>query len=744
MTERRTEPGRRRHFLLRRPRPSQVVRVAVERLEGRELLATLNPITNKTVGARVSLQVALDGGMGNPQTFTATSSNPDIGVSLAQGSFLTIGVSHASSGANDPAFTGTLVFQLFEDLTPNTVAMIEQLVNTGFYTSPTQPASGTPLPSKNFHRIVTDFVAQGGSLSGDGTGDLDAPGFPFPDEFNTQLVFNGIHQLAMANAGDDTNDTQFFVTYAQPRNLDFNHTIFGQLVSGIDTLLQMENVAKQSGGEGTVPVSPILITSSSLSSTNPNGVLHINVTNAAIGDTTTITVTATDSVNSSTTTQSFRVSVTANVDSSGQIVNEPPFLNPVANQVVATNQVAIFQIVGTDVEPDDVLSYRVAGGVSGTGTSKTFTPVQNATATVDANGVVTVTPNTNFTGVINLLVGVRDDKTHAGRPTDLNNPDNYDTQAITLTVRNGEVVNLPPIASSTTVSVPGNQSSVVQLTGITANPASSTQTLTFNLLSQPSHGSISAFDPATGQLTYTPAANFQGTDTIQFQVTDTGAPAPSLTSQPATLTIQVGGLTTGLVRLLDGVLIVTAPERVDRGTNEILVNLSGDTIRVQINGEFDQLQPTLDEVDRVVVYGSKANDRIVVSPDIDLPTTLNGGRGGRNRLVAGSGQARLHGWFGQNILRGGPNRDALIGREGHAIFRQPDRSDQLFLGQGALARRKSFVTYPTADFDVRPSAPPRGQFYRFVNDQIVPIAAPKLRLRRIDVTRIGVNTTPRT
>jgi cyclophilin family peptidyl-prolyl cis-trans isomerase len=716
-------------------------RPAPEALEDRRVPATLAPIADQSVAAGLGLQLALAGGSEPSQTFTASSSNPEIQATVARGNFLTLMVSHTSSGGSDPAFSGTLTFQLFEDLTPLTVSRIEQLVRDGFYTSPTQPGvSGTALPNKNFHRIVPDFVAQGGSLTGNGTGSFTAPGYPFADEFNTQLVFNGLYQLAMANAGDDTNDTQFFFTYAQTRNLDFNHTIFGQLVAGQDIANQMEQVTRQSGTD--TPVNPILITGATLSETNANGVLHINATQAEIGDSSTITVTATDPADSSQVTRTFKVTATANQNTQGQTINEPPFLNPTPNYVVAKNQSAIFQLTGTDVE-NNPLTFQVAGGTTGTSPNRTFTPVQNATATVDASGVVTVTPNQDFTGVINMLVGVRDNQTHEGRPSDLNNPDNFDTQLITLTVRNGEVVNLAPIANPGAANVASNVPSPIQLTGLTANPAQAAQTLTFTLLAQPAHGTVSDFNPSTGTFTYTPQPGFQGTDQIQFFVTDQGGPGPSLSSQSATFTINVGGVATGAVRFLDGVLIVQAPQRFDNQPNEIRVERVGNTIRVTVNGVFDAEQPDIADVGLLVVNGSTSNDHLVVDSDVDVPATLNGGRGGTNRLQAGGGSTRLHGWFGQNSLIGGTESNQMVGRLRHFRAVSKGGADSVFAGQGKLSRYKSFTSYPSSRYKVRPPGPPSGTFFRFQNGHLVPIPTPKLALKRLDITRVGTNTRPR-
>src|SRR5262249_60545518 len=105
--------------------------------------------------------------------------------------------------------------------------------------------SGTPFsafPNKVFPRIANnfpgtnDFIVQGGGITGTISGNSGLPGTPFIDEFVQQIAFTGQGQLAMANSGKDTNDTQFFITTGGPRFLDFNHTIFGPLGSGSSTL----------------------------------------------------------------------------------------------------------------------------------------------------------------------------------------------------------------------------------------------------------------------------------------------------------------------------------------------------------------------------------------------------------------------------------------------------------------------------------------------------------------------------
>src|SRR5207248_2011924 len=156
----------------------------------------------------------------------------------------------------------------------------------------------------------------------------------------------------------------FFITTGSPRFLDFNHTIFGQLVEGQPTLAQMTRVQKSS--DGTTPASPILISSATLSNTNPDGALHIDTTMATPGQSANVTVTAKETATGMTATRTFRVTVAPNVDSKGQPINERAFLGPVENQVVGKtntttgeNQTDVFRLTAVDAEPTDQLKFAV-------------------------------------------------------------------------------------------------------------------------------------------------------------------------------------------------------------------------------------------------------------------------------------------------------------------------------------------------------------------------------------------------
>ncbi len=500
-------------------------RPEVEGMEHRALLgALIEPLPDLGVESGLGQVLLLDGG-DTDQKFSVTSDNPNINASIINGTFLTLDVSHQSSGAGDPDIDGSITFQLFDDLTPETVDRILELVESSFYTDPTEnpSASFENFPNKNFHRIATGFpgselIIQGGSLNGNGTGNIDQPGFPFEDEFDPSLVFNGTGQLAMANAGDDTNSSQFFITTGEPRFLDFQHTIFGQLVDGQDTFDLMTQV--QVDGTDT-PVEPILITGTSISSTNSNGALLIDTTGASVGETANITVSS-NSTDGTTDTETFSVNTIANGE------DQRAFLNPVQDQVITTGDVLELQLSAVNTNPSETLTFAVGGGVASNGL---FAEVENATATVDENGLVTVTPDAGFEGTIDLLVGVRDQTDRVGN---LNAASNFDTDAITLTVTS----NNAPTASAVEATTDEDQAVGIQLLGDSGDPDSG-QTLTFDIIAQPSNGTISGFDADNGTLTYTPNAGFSGSDTFTYQVTDNGEPTPSLTSEEATVSITV-------------------------------------------------------------------------------------------------------------------------------------------------------------------------------------------------------------
>jgi len=133
---------------------------------------------------------------------------------------------------------GDIVLELFDEDAPKTVANFKKLAGEGFY------------DGLIFHRVIQDFMIQGGCPQGTGTG---GPGYTFEDEINQHKIIKGT--LAMANAGPDTNGSQFFIVTADETPwLDGKHTAFGQVVEGMDVVERLGNAETDSRDR---PVEPL-------------------------------------------------------------------------------------------------------------------------------------------------------------------------------------------------------------------------------------------------------------------------------------------------------------------------------------------------------------------------------------------------------------------------------------------------------------------------------------------------------
>jgi len=119
---------------------------------------------------------------------------------------------------------GDITIQLFADQVPNTVNNFVFLAREGYY-------DGTV-----FHRVIPGFVAQGGDPTGTGRG---GPGYQFSDEFHPKLRHDKAGILSMANAGANTNGSQFFITHGPTPHLDNHHSVFGQVTKGMDVVLSI-------------------------------------------------------------------------------------------------------------------------------------------------------------------------------------------------------------------------------------------------------------------------------------------------------------------------------------------------------------------------------------------------------------------------------------------------------------------------------------------------------------------------
>lgn len=126
--------------------------------------------------------------------------------------------------ANIETDLGTMVVELFADKAPNTVNNFVFLAREGFY------------DGIMFHRVIANFMVQGGDPTGRGSG---GPGYKFGDEFHPNLKHDKPGTLSMANAGPGTNGSQFFITHVPTPWLDGKHSVFGQVVEGMDVLMSI-------------------------------------------------------------------------------------------------------------------------------------------------------------------------------------------------------------------------------------------------------------------------------------------------------------------------------------------------------------------------------------------------------------------------------------------------------------------------------------------------------------------------
>ena len=162
---------------------------------------------------------------------------------LALGLILSINQTSFSEGekkqettvANNPIVVletnqGTIELKLFPDIAPKACENFMKLAENGYYNG------------LIFHRVIKEFMLQGGDPTGTGTGGESIWGKNFEDEFSDKVKFDKPGILAMANAGPNTNGSQFFITTVETDWLDGHHTIFGEVTSGYDVVQKIENV----------------------------------------------------------------------------------------------------------------------------------------------------------------------------------------------------------------------------------------------------------------------------------------------------------------------------------------------------------------------------------------------------------------------------------------------------------------------------------------------------------------------
>jgi peptidyl-prolyl cis-trans isomerase A (cyclophilin A) len=157
---------------------------------------------------------------------------------------------------------GTVVIRLFPDQAPKTVQnFVELAEGTRPWTDPRtrRPGQSKLYDGTIFHRVIPNFMIQGGDPLGTGMG---GPGYQFADEFHPDLSFGRPYLLAMANAGPGTNGSQFFITVDPTPHLNNKHTIFGEVTEGQDVV---DEISRVKTGRGDRPVEDVVLESVEIS-----------------------------------------------------------------------------------------------------------------------------------------------------------------------------------------------------------------------------------------------------------------------------------------------------------------------------------------------------------------------------------------------------------------------------------------------------------------------------------------------
>ena len=252
-------------------------RMAIEPLEQRNLLTVaFDPLHNSyevPAGKTIFIPLTSTESNGAEVQYRVTGGTAN-GRLVDGGPFVTMNVS-GKDGANQD-FTGNLTFKLFQSNnqsdthTPKTAQQFLDRVDQGYYNGLT------------FHAIASLLGGGNGKVVQGGNG---APGVEFDDEFKRPLTFNSPGLLALANAGVDSNDSQFFIVNGgntldqMPQYLNYDHTIFGQLVEGFDVLANMLATPVT----GSTPDSALTINSATVTTNNSDSILRVDIPADASG-----------------------------------------------------------------------------------------------------------------------------------------------------------------------------------------------------------------------------------------------------------------------------------------------------------------------------------------------------------------------------------------------------------------------------------------------------------------------------
>ena len=326
---------------------------------------TLPPVGDVPLSGGSPLLLTLDAEGEGPLSYTVESSDALVTATvLADNRSLRIQV----------AGFGEMVFELFDFAARRATDRIVELADSGFYNGVI------------FHRIIDNFVIQGGDPTGTGSGGSSLG--DFDDQFHIDLQHNRNGILSMAKSFDDTNDSQFFITEGAQRHLDFNHSIFGILVEGESVREAMSEVAV---GAEDRPVTNVVIESARSFVDEENAVVLLKAPEGATGaaDVTVIVRNASGQE----TRQTFRVNVTPDA------IDSPPFLADIPELRTRVDTPLSYQLQAIDVEDSTSARYLDQTGLASNGLAVPVQANPNLQYRVDfGTGLLTITPTSGLTG----------------------------------------------------------------------------------------------------------------------------------------------------------------------------------------------------------------------------------------------------------------------------------------------------------------------------------------------------------
>ena len=340
----------------------------------------LSEIADQTVQAGSPLHIPLNGldPAGGQLTFTVESSDPLVSAEVLSG--------NRSLRMQVDDF-GTMTFELFESRAPRATDRMIELAESDHFTDTI------------FHRVIDNFVIQGGDPTGTGSGGSTLG--DFDDQFHVDLQHNRTGLLSMAKTTDDTNDSQFFITEGPTRHLDFNHSIFGLLTEGEGVRAAISDVAV---GAGNLPVTPVVLHEVEIFDDLENGVLMLSAAEGATG-VSTITVTVSDTLGNQV-TRSFDATVVVDTDPNS---NGNPFLDDIADVRMEADSVATFQLTAHDSDGDTDFEFLGESELAARlQASQMPTLPSGLDYTVDSStGDVSITASEGLVGKHLVRVGVR-------------------------------------------------------------------------------------------------------------------------------------------------------------------------------------------------------------------------------------------------------------------------------------------------------------------------------------------------